>query len=160
MDDRAAHTAYMRAWRAAHPGYDRDRKRRRYGESPQLRAKQSLRTRRWKDAHPERVAALSRARTAAWRARNRETVRLGYSARRARAAGAVGSHSVQEWLDKVALLGGVCLYCGEARALTRDHKVPFSRGGTNDIANVVPACRPCNERKHNRTAQEFIARAA
>lgn len=77
--------------------------------------------------------------------------------RRARALGNGGSHTTREWIEKCALLGNVCIYCGEARPLTRDHKVPLSRGGTDDIGNITPACRSCNTRKGTLTAPEFIA---
>ena len=43
-----------------------------------------------------------------------------------------------------------CMYCGEKlppRLLTRDHVVPMSKGGRDVWANVVTACRPCNQRK-------------
>jgi 5-methylcytosine-specific restriction endonuclease McrA len=43
-----------------------------------------------------------------------------------------------------------CQYCGRPaaelkprEALTRDHVIPISRGGTNDWTNVVTACSPC-----------------
>ncbi|HEX5973211.1 MAG TPA: HNH endonuclease [Gemmatimonadaceae bacterium] len=55
-----------------------------------------------------------------------------------------------------------CQYCGRAavelrprEALTRDHVIPISRGGTNDWTNVVTACSPCNTRKGNRLPQEI-----
>ena len=55
-----------------------------------------------------------------------------------------------------------CQYCGRTQAelrpreaLTRDHLVPLSRGGTNDWTNVVTACSPCNTRKANRMAHEI-----
>jgi 5-methylcytosine-specific restriction endonuclease McrA len=55
-----------------------------------------------------------------------------------------------------------CQYCGRMQhelkpreALTRDHLVPLSRGGTNDWTNVVTACSPCNTRKGNRLASEI-----
>ena len=55
-----------------------------------------------------------------------------------------------------------CQYCGRAAAelrpresLTRDHLIPLSRGGTNDWANVVTACSPCNTRKGNRLPEEI-----
>jgi 5-methylcytosine-specific restriction endonuclease McrA len=38
-----------------------------------------------------------------------------------------------------------------------DHKLPLSRGGSNTIDNVVPACRPCNQKKHRLTVNEFLA---
>ena len=40
-------------------------------------------------------------------------------------------------------------------ALTRDHLIPLSRGGTNDWTNVVTACSPCNTRKANRLPSEI-----
>lgn len=51
-----------------------------------------------------------------------------------------------------------CLYCGTAlpaRALTRDHVVPVSRGGRDAWENVVTACRACNQRKADRTLEEL-----
>ena len=44
----------------------------------------------------------------------------------------------------------VCCYCG-APATTVDHVVPLSRGGRNDWLNTVAACRPCNNRKGDRS---------
>jgi 5-methylcytosine-specific restriction endonuclease McrA len=55
-----------------------------------------------------------------------------------------------------------CQYCGRAaielrprEALTRDHLVPLSRGGTNHWSNVVTACSTCNARKGNRLPEEI-----
>jgi 5-methylcytosine-specific restriction endonuclease McrA len=31
-----------------------------------------------------------------------------------------------------------------------DHVIPVSRGGTDDLTNLRPACAPCNNRKGNR----------
>jgi 5-methylcytosine-specific restriction enzyme A len=35
----------------------------------------------------------------------------------------------------------------EADPATADHLVPLARGGTNDLANLVPAHRTCNSRR-------------
>ena len=51
---------------------------------------------------------------------------------------------------------GCCAYCGESKPLTRDHKIPITRGGTDDITNIVPACMRCNSRKGTRTAREYL----
>ena len=67
-----------------------------------------------------------------------------------------GTFTHREWREKCALLGNVCFYCGEATKLTQDHKVPISRGGTNLIGNIVPACLACNVRKGTQTAEEFM----
>ena len=55
-----------------------------------------------------------------------------------------------------------CQYCGRGafelkprEALTRDHLIPMSRGGTNEWTNVVTACSPCNTRKSNRLPSEI-----
>ena len=55
-----------------------------------------------------------------------------------------------------------CQYCGRhaaelkpREALTRDHLIPLSRGGTNEWTNVVTACSPCNTRKGNRFPEEI-----
>jgi len=50
-----------------------------------------------------------------------------------------------------------CQYCGATpgRAeLTIDHVVPRSRGGSTSWENLTVACRPCNQRKGNRTPRE------
>jgi 5-methylcytosine-specific restriction endonuclease McrA len=45
---------------------------------------------------------------------------------------------------------GVCHYCGASfppRELTMDHLVPLVRGGKTTKTNVVPCCKPCNDKK-------------
>jgi|GEM_PF-152474 len=54
---------------------------------------------------------------------------------------------------------GVCHYCHEkvdADALTMDHIVPVSRGGTSTKGNVVPCCKDCNSKKAYLTSAEQI----
>ena len=51
----------------------------------------------------------------------------------------------------------LCMYCGgrfRESALTRDHVIPFSRGGTDCWSNVVTACKNCNTHKGNKTPEE------
>ena len=47
-----------------------------------------------------------------------------------------------------------CQYCGERSDLTIDHLIPQSRGGGNDPANLMVACRTCNSKKGDRTPSE------
>jgi 5-methylcytosine-specific restriction endonuclease McrA len=58
---------------------------------------------------------------------------------------------------------GHCQYCGANLRLseaTFDHVVPRSRGGATSWENVVIACRPCNQRKGNKTPKEARMRLA
>lgn len=51
----------------------------------------------------------------------------------------------------------LCMYCGErfsARDLSRDHITPLSRGGADTWANVVTACKRCNNHKAGRTPEQ------
>lgn len=132
------HKAYSRAWYAANSE----------------RAKAVVSS--YQRAHPERVKAWK----SAWsRAHPEEVVQyaLNYRARR---RGAPGRHSLQEWKEKCELLGNVCFYCGEAGPLERDHNVPLTRGGSDSIDNILPACRPCNAKKRTKTAREYLGLVA
>lgn len=42
--------------------------------------------------------------------------------------------------------GGKCWMCGETATCT-DHVKPLAKGGAHALANLRPACRPCNARK-------------
>lgn len=54
--------------------------------------------------------------------------------------------------------GKACVYCGSEDDLTIDHDVPQSRGGSDDIDNLVTCCRACNASKRDLTKEEFLNR--
>lgn len=57
---------------------------------------------------------------------------------------------MEEWRALLEEFDFRCAYCGRRGGrLTRDHVVPRSRGGTDRIANIVPACRSCNSKKRD-----------
>ncbi|MEV6638441.1 HNH endonuclease [Actinoplanes sp. NPDC051470] len=45
----------------------------------------------------------------------------------------------------------ICSICLRRKATTADHIVPLSKGGTNKLNNLRPACLPCNSGRGNRT---------
>lgn len=52
--------------------------------------------------------------------------------------------------------GFKCRYCGEANTLLEcDHVVPVSRGGSNELENLVTACKPCNRSKGAKLLTEW-----
>ena len=60
--------------------------------------------------------------------------------------------------------GYICQYCGlycyesyiqNSGAVTIDHMLPVSAGGTSDIENLVTCCRECNMRKTNKIFKSF-----
>lgn len=67
-----------------------------------------------------------------------------------------GSHTASQWLTLCERYGKRCLACNATGiVLTEDHVIPVSKGGTDDISNIQPLCRPCNARKGNRSATDY-----
>lgn len=56
--------------------------------------------------------------------------------------------------------GHACVNCGATKKLTLDHKIPLSRGGTNEAANLQTMCKPCNGEKANKLPNLDKARIA
>lgn len=52
---------------------------------------------------------------------------------------------------------GRCWFCGCPLGpdWTIDHLTPVSRGGADEVSNLVPSCRTCNARKGARTLLEY-----
>lgn len=53
------------------------------------------------------------------------------------------------------LAEGACRVCGSADDLEVDHIIAWSNGGTHDLANLQPLCRPCNRDKGTQTMAEW-----
>jgi 5-methylcytosine-specific restriction endonuclease McrA len=140
------------------------RYRQRKGEAV-LRAYRTAKQAEYRQRHPERV----RASKAQYYQRNTEElktkVRAAYNPdadrerhirrelRRRNAVAAAGAtFTIAEWVAMKVAYENRCAYCRqESPSLTRDHVVPLAVGGLRVAANIVPACRSCNSRKHTRT---------
>lgn len=158
----------MREWSRRNPERVRELRRLSYASRP---GANYANFRRWALANPEKRKAQQaryrarhraelHAKDAAYREARPDIAHARTHRYRARVAAASGSFTPREWREKCALFANLCAYCGEAKKLGPDHKMPLSRGGTNSIENIVPACRGCNSRKGARTATEFLAVAA
>ncbi len=81
--------------------------------------------------------------------------RVGEIARRDRRAGvrwvrefaAKGSFTPSQFRALCRKYGDVCLCCGGNGPLVADHVVALERGGINDITNIQPLCKRCNDMK-------------
>lgn len=73
-----------------------------------------------------------------------------------------GFHSLAEWETLKAQYNWTCPSCGKAEPeiiLTKDHIIPALKGGSNNIENLQPLCRPCNSRKHSKIIKYKPTRA-
>jgi 5-methylcytosine-specific restriction endonuclease McrA len=126
----------------------------------------NVKNRAWQRDHAEEFAAYQRA----WRIANLEKVKATQAARnekvpeerrliqaRRRAARRTGGDLTDaEWQEILEAFDSRCAYCDSPDRLELEHVVPLSRGGRHTKSNVVPACRPCNRSKGNKTLAEFL----
>jgi 5-methylcytosine-specific restriction endonuclease McrA len=161
-------TEAVRRWRAANPERAREANQRTYEKH---RDAVIARSAQWRKDNPEKARESARAtarrshaadpesareKCRRWRQQNPEKVRLACSLRRARKIGAQGSHTLADLVARFAIHENRCVYCGATEDLTPDHMIPLARGGSDWPANLVPACLPCNQRKHAKTYFEFM----
>ncbi len=81
-----------------------------------------------------------------------------YKTRRKNAA---GHFTFEQWQEKLCYHGHRCYLCKDPltdKKIHVEHRIPISRGGSNWIANIAPACDSCNLRKNNKTEVEFKKR--
>ena len=84
--------------------------------------------------------------------------------RKLKEQGVKPEHTPDEWKALLAEYEYRCFYCGvkmtheegETR-LTRDHYIPLSKGGSDEISNIVPACKSCNGKKGNKPAEDVFS---
>lgn len=71
----------------------------------------------------------------------------------------VADFSQTQWLDTIATFNGHCAYClcefTDSNNPTQEHMQPLSKRGEHTQQNIIPVCRSCNSKKHNKTLLEF-----
>jgi 5-methylcytosine-specific restriction endonuclease McrA len=144
------------AWYQRNRDSRRERNRRYYAEhADDLRARNRERNRRKYAENPQ--VALDYYKQ--WRLRNLERYRayVRVAGHKRRVASAGTHFSFAEWETLLKQHEGRCAYCGSVKLIEADHRTPLCRGGSNEISNILPACRHCNRRKHRKTEEEFRA---
>ncbi len=88
----------------------------------------------------------------------RERFRSARRRRRARKHNALGTHTPEDIQAQYERQKGRCYYCNVQVQWGQhhiEHVVPLSRGGADDMSNIVIACKPCNLKKHNKLPHEW-----
>lgn len=156
---------YMKRWRVTNRSYIRQYQNRYRKERPESRKKEytpeAYQRRREKilayqrayyQRNKKKARELANERKRRWRRENPIESRLQVQARRLKMAGVViHKKEICNWQTGVC---GICskLIDGEYDI---DHKIPLSRGGKHEVANLQLAHRSCNRRKHNKLPDEL-----
>lgn len=109
--------------------------------------------REWYRLHREAVAAYHRLPER--RIENRKRAKLQKLQRRAATTSRITNVTEQDLRHLMDSYLGLCVYCCKP-ANTFDHITPLSTGGDHCLSNLVPACRPCNASKSNRSLLIFL----
>lgn len=111
----------------------------------------------WRD-YRERNLDYHRERVKEYQRKHPEKVREWARRRYVRKKGAEGSHTDEQFWELCLRYGWKCAYCGRKltkETVTRDHIIPLSRGGSDNIENIAPSCLACNAGKKDRTPWEY-----
>jgi 5-methylcytosine-specific restriction endonuclease McrA len=59
--------------------------------------------------------------------------------------------SQKQFMARCAVFNFCCAYCNKPTEMDTEleHVIPRSKGGSHCLANIVPACRKCNQSKYN-----------
>lgn len=70
--------------------------------------------------------------------------------------GTLAGYEVREYVFEK--MGRQCVYCDTTKGpFNLDHLIARARGGSDRVANLVPSCISCNERKNTRDLRDFLA---
>jgi hypothetical protein len=142
---------HVRRYADSHPG----RARLRYKANPE---QERERRRRWRKANPERVSEMQRR----WRKANPERAseidRRRYAIKKTANRAALVPLTLDARLQRAALWGGRCAYCGAKDATTLDHVLALVAGGLDEPSNTAPACRRCNSSKNATPVEAWYCR--
>jgi 5-methylcytosine-specific restriction endonuclease McrA len=147
--ERERRIAQSKRWREANPERKMAQRKREYDIKKELI---KARTKRWQQDNPDKVAIYRKRRYAKhgnpWKKANPDKIRFYNKNRKAAKRNAIGSHTLEDWLDVLARFDHCCGRCGSRVNLTQDHIVPIAKGGTHNVDNLQPLCVSCNSWKH------------
>lgn len=127
----------------------------------------------WREANPDKVKAQKQRSHIRNKERNNRRsmdwqliksnevyprIALHVRKRRALAMQTTGSHTNEQIAQMLIDQNHQCFYCGKdiSKKMHIDHFIPLSRGGSDDISNIVLACPHCNLSKNDKLPSEFM----
>lgn len=148
---------YHKGWRDSHPEWRKqsnERSAKRQREIPGLKKRYDA---AYYQRHKEQVKANAKAYAREQREKMLPFRRAALVRYRARLAKADGNFTAGQFRELCEAYDWHCAYCHlQTAELTVDHILPLSRGGSNDISNIIPACGPCNYSKRDKTPLEYV----
>ena len=108
--------------------------------------------RQWRQEHAEECAEHARQ----YHKEHPEVSRNNVRKRRALKASSDGNFTDEEFQLLCEVFENRCVYCHKELPLTADHMIPLSKGGSDSIENIVPACQSCNSSKGTKAYDDFI----
>ena len=112
----------------------------------------------WNEANSEYIKEYNKQWNEANRKRRNELARKANHKRRALKAQNGGEYTLEQWNECLEFFDYTCAYSGAE--LNKDntnieHIIPISKGGTNNITNIVPALDSVNKSKNARDMLEW-----
>lgn len=105
--------------------------------------------------YDERNRAKRRLAKWKWKMANPDAVRLYVHRRRTALFSAGGHLSAAQWRGICEGQGQRCFDCDELKPLTVGHIVPVSKGGSNNVENIIAQCQSCNSKQGRRIHPKF-----
>lgn len=126
----------------------------------QYRENNREKIKQYNQAYGTRKREHERERLRRFRKNNPEKIKQYKHNRRALKLNAPGTHTAEDIQLIYDRQGGRCWWCqcelnGEYHV---DHRIPLSRGGSNDASNIVISCAVCNQSKYDKLPHEWCGR--
>lgn len=167
-ENKEEESARYRDWRLSNLDYARKRVRDYYYAN---KDKERIRHRRWASQSMARKAYMRdylkiyrkerkdylRELHRRWSVMNPESIKANHQRRRARLRNANGSFTAADIQLMYKQQKAKCWYCQKSieDGYHIEHRVPLSRGGSNNPSNIVLACPSCNLSKHDKLPHEW-----